>query len=193
MVHSVLLSGHANCAGDEVNIILDQTPFYAESGGQVGDQGFLKAVAPAEGSLATSSSSLDCEALVSDVQKIAGDFFAHRARITAGDVAVGQQVQHLDVPQATLLVYTLHLKTSGMNPCLARFVTGMIGAPEPLKALCIPRMKGIVHIPVLTERLCVMHICTCVHEVVSSRYKLVPFVPESVVWLAAGGFVGGCS
>lgn len=48
-------------------------------------------MAPAEDSTASTSDS-GSEALVSDVQKIAGGFFAHRAQVTAGDVAVGQQV-----------------------------------------------------------------------------------------------------
>lgn len=106
-------------AGSEVDIILDETPFYAENGGQVGDQGFLRAVATAEDGSAGSSSpstSGGAEALVSDVQKIAGNFFAHRARITAGEVAVGQQVGAQRQADATpRLGYLLSVKLSLMS------------------------------------------------------------------------------
>ena len=42
-------------AGDEVEIVTNQTPFYAESGGQVGDQGIIY--------------SNDCKVVVKDTQK----------------------------------------------------------------------------------------------------------------------------
>jgi alanyl-tRNA synthetase len=58
---------------------LDTTPFYAESGGQVGDQGMLK------------SGSAHFE--VADTQKIKADVFAHHGTITQGTLAVGDLVQ----------------------------------------------------------------------------------------------------
>ncbi len=70
-------------AGDEVDIILNQTPFYAESGGQVGDAG-----------IATSDKGL--KGRVFDTQKHLGRLWAHRTKIEAGELAVGDAV-HLVV------------------------------------------------------------------------------------------------
>jgi alanyl-tRNA synthetase len=61
-------------AGDKVQIALNQTPFYAESGGQVGDQGELRV----EGGVAR----------ITDVKKRAG-VFVHFAEVTEGSIASG--------------------------------------------------------------------------------------------------------
>ena len=63
----IVLSAHA---GDEVSIVLDKTPFYGESGGQVGDSGVLKI----GGKLA---------AEISDTQKPLEDFIVHKAKLSA--------------------------------------------------------------------------------------------------------------
>lgn len=70
-------------AGDEVDIVLNQTPFYAESGGQVGDAG-----------LATNDKGL--KGRVFDTQKHLGRLWAHRTKIEAGEIAIGDAV-HLVV------------------------------------------------------------------------------------------------
>jgi alanyl-tRNA synthetase len=64
--------------GDEIDVILDRTVFYAEGGGQVGDRGVL------EGTSGT--------ARVNDTQRIAGGLIVHRATVTAGEVAVSDEV-----------------------------------------------------------------------------------------------------
>ena len=64
--------------GDEIELYLDRTPMYAESGGQVGDTGVI------EGPMG----SLE----VRDVQK-QGDAFGHYARVSEGTLAVGDEVR----------------------------------------------------------------------------------------------------
>ena len=63
-------------AGDEVEIVLDRTPFYAEGGGQLADQGRI--------TLATGAV-ID----VSDVQTPIGGLVVHRARVVEGEVQRG--------------------------------------------------------------------------------------------------------
>ena len=58
-------------AGDEAALVLNQTPFYGESGGQVGDQGVIKG---AKGALFR----------VTDTQKKLGDLFVHIGRVEKG-------------------------------------------------------------------------------------------------------------
>ena len=61
-------------AGDQVQLILNQTPFYAESGGQIGDRGYL--------------SGDNLLVRIEDVQK-ESDLFIHKGRIERGILQVG--------------------------------------------------------------------------------------------------------
>ncbi|MDA9435184.1 alanine--tRNA ligase [Bradyrhizobium sp. CCBAU 51627] len=67
-------------AGDTGAIVLNQTPFYAESGGQVGDTGVLAG----EGGV---------KFRVTDTQKKLGDFFVHVGIVESGEVKVGTALQ----------------------------------------------------------------------------------------------------
>lgn len=70
-------------AGDKVVVLTNQTPFYGESGGQIGDTGTIR-----------SDKGLDAE--VEDTSKPLGRLHAHHVLIKAGEVAVGDAV-HLKV------------------------------------------------------------------------------------------------
>ncbi len=65
--------------GDEVEIIVNQTPFYAEAGGQVGDAGVIKTEAGAK-------------IIISDVKKRAGALFGHIGVVEEGAIKAGETV-----------------------------------------------------------------------------------------------------
>jgi alanyl-tRNA synthetase len=65
-------------AGDDAVVVLDHTPFYAESGGQCGDSGELRN--------ATS------RFLVEDTLKVQADVFGHHGRTVEGSIQVGDQL-----------------------------------------------------------------------------------------------------
>ena len=64
--------------GDEVEIITNQTPFYGESGGQVGDQGLIQTI--------------NCKININDTQKKVGDLFIHVGKIEKGSIKIGENV-----------------------------------------------------------------------------------------------------
>jgi alanyl-tRNA synthetase len=65
-------------AGDNAVLVLDNTPFYAESGGQVGDDGELR----------NQSSLFEVE----DTLKIQADVFGHHGQVLEGEIKVGDQL-----------------------------------------------------------------------------------------------------
>ncbi len=64
--------------GESGAVVVNQTPFYGESGGQVGDQGEMRR----EG----------VRAVVTDTQKKAGDLFAHFVKVEQGTLKVGDPI-----------------------------------------------------------------------------------------------------
>ncbi len=66
-------------SGDEGMIILNQTPFYGESGGQVGDTGEIN----------TNNFKFE----VSDVQKKLGDLFVHYGKVISGEIKINENVE----------------------------------------------------------------------------------------------------
>jgi alanyl-tRNA synthetase len=69
-------------AGDTIQILLDQTPFYGESGGQIGDRGYLTVGAIRESPL---------QIRIEDVQK-EGNIFIHKGKVERGTIKVGDLV-----------------------------------------------------------------------------------------------------
>ncbi len=65
-------------AGDEGEVVLDQTPFYAESGGQVGDSGVLN--------------SESASAIVTDTVSPVQDLRVHKVKVEKGSLSVGDTV-----------------------------------------------------------------------------------------------------
>ena len=74
--------GHGTEEADRIELILDRSPFYAESGGQIAD----------EGTITGAGASAAAKAAVNDVQKIAKTLWAHRVNVESGEFVEGDTV-----------------------------------------------------------------------------------------------------
>ena len=111
--------------GDEVQIITNQTPFYAESGGQVGDQGFMK--------------NSDCEIKINDTQKKMGDLFIHYGKVIKGKLKVKDNVNleiNIEKRNNSKAYHSAtHLLHESLRRTLGKHVTqkGSLVSPERLR------------------------------------------------------------
>ncbi|WP_066158323.1 alanine--tRNA ligase [Hydrogenophaga pseudoflava] len=99
-------------SGQQGVVVLDTTPFYAESGGQVGDEGLI-----------TSGSA---SFAVGDTQKIKADVFGHHGAVEQGTLAVGDSVTasvNLDQRAATMRNHSVtHLMHKALREVLGAHV-----------------------------------------------------------------------
>ncbi len=112
-------------AGEEIELITNQTPFYGESGGQVGDQGYIF--------------SSDCKIKVNDTQKKMGDLFVHYGKIENGSISIGQNVNlEIDILKrnnSRANHSATHLLHESLRRTLGKHVTqkGSLVSPERLR------------------------------------------------------------
>jgi len=99
-------------AGDDVVIVLDHTPFYAESGGQAGDRGELR--------------NTRARVLVEDTVKVQAAVHGHQGRIVEGEVEVGDSfVAKVDAEQRARTVRN-HSATHLMHKALREVLGGHV-------------------------------------------------------------------
>jgi alanyl-tRNA synthetase len=127
-IEAILVDGRPQqslAAGESGVVVLDRTPFYAESGGQVGDTGVLER----DGARFE----------VDDTRKLAGAYHGHDGRLAAGRLAVGDTVRAaIDAERRADVVRhhsATHLLHAALREILGPHVQqkGSLVAPERLR------------------------------------------------------------
>jgi alanyl-tRNA synthetase len=125
-------------AGQAVQVVLDRTPFYAESGGQIGDRGYLSG----DGLLVR----------IEDVQK-QGDLFVHFGHVERGILRVGDPVQAQIDLACRRRAQAHHTATHLLQAALKRIVDPSIGQAGSLVAFDRLRFDFTLSRPVTPEEL----------------------------------------
>ena len=126
VVLSLVADGkEVEAADGEVNIVTNQTPFYAESGGQVGDQGQFAWT--------------DGTASVTDTFKTPSGTFVHRAKVTKGKLVTGEPVKMTIDGERRLRLRSNHSATHLLHEALRHVLgdhvaqKGSLVAPDRLR------------------------------------------------------------
>ena len=111
--------------GDAVEVVVEETPFYAESGGQVGDRGRIQT----EGG----------EARIEDTQKPVGELVVHKGTVLRGELQVEQSAELAVDPEARAATVRNHSGTHLLHAALRQVLgpqamqKGSLVAPDRLR------------------------------------------------------------
>ena len=111
--------------GDEVEIITNQTTFYGESGGQVGDEGTIQ--------------NSNCKINIKDTQKKMGDLYVHLGKVETGSIKTGESVNlEIDIEKRNNCRANhsaTHLLHESLRRTLGKHVTqkGSLVSPDRLR------------------------------------------------------------
>ena len=127
-IQAIVVDGVAEdsaAAGAELRFVTNQTPFYGESGGQIGDTG--RAV------------TADAVIVVTDTQKYLGDLFVHVGKVESGTVRTGDDVRLEIDDQRRRRLRRAHSATHLLHAALRRHLgahvaqKGSLVAPDRLR------------------------------------------------------------
>ena len=126
-------------AGQDAVVVLDRTPFYAESGGQVGDAGRL--------------SNAGAHFDVLDTQKIQPEVFGHHGRVARGELKVGDRVDAaVDAARRTATVRN-HSATHLMHKALREVLGAHVQQRGSLVDASKTRFDFSHHAPITSDEL----------------------------------------
>ena len=107
-------------SGDDVSVILNQTPFYGESGGQMGDAGMM--------------SGEEVKLSIADTQKRVDDMFVHVGKVESGTINVGDELKLVVDHDRRSNLRANHSATHLLHEALRRRLGGHISQKGSLVA-----------------------------------------------------------
>jgi alanyl-tRNA synthetase len=127
-IRALLIDGESRevaQSGEEVEVVVDETPFYAESGGQVGDRGALRTA--------------DGEIEITDTQRPSGELVVHRGVVSNGEVHLDSRVELTVDAEARAATIRNHSGTHLLHAALRKVLgpqamqKGSLVAPDRLR------------------------------------------------------------
>jgi alanyl-tRNA synthetase len=126
-------------AGDAAVIVLDNTPFYAESGGQVGDQGELR--------------NESVRFAVEDTFKIQADVFGHQGEVLEGELKVGDAINAMVDIQQRMETMRNHSATHILHKALREVLGDHVSQKGSLVDASKTRFDFTHNAPVTAEQI----------------------------------------